>query len=59
MFKVKIKGKDETSYYKVYDVVKEKNYFATHIHGEYITKFLIHDFKNGFHWVNANLCEPV
>ena len=60
MFKVKIKGKDETLHYTVYDTrtITEP---AAYINNPNITitEFLIYDSKNGFHWVNANYCEPV
>ena len=60
MFKVKIKGKDETLYYTVYAIEREM------VPSEYCrdievtkTEFLIYDSEKGFHWVDSCECEPV
>ena len=54
MFKVKVKGKDETLYYTVYDIQRTFD-----INSCGTTEFLIYDSKNGFNWVNACYCTPV
>jgi hypothetical protein len=60
MFKVKIKGKNEILHYTVYHT-RTRTETAAYRHNPDITmiEFLIYDSKNGFHWINANFCEPV